>query len=102
MNPLARLGFALAIAASLTGVVYVFGYRTGRNQTQGQYERRIASERERLARTAEIASRTVAARLVLEADRNRLAMKLEDAARTDPDAGRPALGVDSVHRLARR
>lgn len=97
-RPLIALAAALVLAA-LAGWQ---GYRLGVDRTEARVAAEAEALRQRLARVAEEASRREAARLALEAERDALARDLEDLARADPDAARPALSADSVRRLARQ
>lgn len=90
-------GGALALSA-LTGWQ---GYRWGVDRTEARHAAAQEAMRDRLMRLAEDTSRIEAERLALEVERDALARDLEDAARADPDADRPALGPDSVRRLNR-
>jgi hypothetical protein len=56
----------------------------------------------RIRALAGAAARAEGARLALEAERDALARELEELADADPDADRPALGLDSVRRLELR
>lgn len=86
---LAALG-ALALAAA----AYVQGRHDGRAQVTAELAAVQADQREALAKLE-------AARLALQADRDRLALELEDAAREDPVTHPDALPLERVRRLAR-
>jgi len=100
-NPL-MLGWALAGLMALTGGVYTLGRIQGAAAANARQAAVAARLQAQMIRSAEIASRREAARLVAVAKADQLAKELEDAARTDPNAGRIALGADSVRRLNRR
>lgn len=78
------------------------GYHTGVMLTKARHTAELAKAQAEAMKAAEAASRAETERLAAQAEADRLAQELEDAARHDPDAARPALGVDSVRRLARR
>lgn len=92
-----RYGFLLAVGACviLLGLSYLKGW-VDRGEEEAQ---RIA--------VIEAARRVDAARIAgqaeelqrLQDERDQLAKELEDAARADPHADTPALGLDSVQRL---
>ena len=98
----AMVGWALAGVMALTGGAYTLG----RVQGVAAANARRAVEQTRLQtqiiRAAEIASRKEAARLAAVDAADKFARELEDAAHTDPRAGRLSLGADSVRRLNRR
>lgn len=73
----------------------------GGNNVRHLYTVRAAKAQQVAYENAERLSRKEAERLALEVERDALALELEDAARADPDASRPALGADSVRRLNR-
>jgi len=93
---------------ALTGVMALVGgaYTLGRHQGAAAVNAKQAVEQARLQtqmiRAAEIASRKEAARLTALQEVEQLSKELEDAAHADINAGRIALGADSVHRLNRR
>jgi hypothetical protein len=97
-----RWGVILAAALALSAATGWQGYRLGMDRAEARHAADEADMRRRLAAAAEEAGRREAARLVAERERAALAAELEDLARADPDADRPALPVDSVRRLARR
>jgi len=92
-----------ALALTLVCVaLFGSGYIVGGTHAKNRYEARaIAAQRVAYA-NAERLSRIEAERLALQAERDALSLELEDAARADPDADRPALSADSVRRLNSR
>ncbi len=98
----AMVGWALAGVMALVGGSYTLGRYQGTTAANV----RLAAEQARLQvqmmRMADIASRKEAARLAAVAAADKLSRELEDAAHTDRNAGRIALGADSVRRLNRR
>ncbi len=100
-NPLA-IGWAVAAVMALTGGAYTLGRIQGAAAANARYVAAQARLQAQVIRAAELASRREAARLAAEAARRKLEQELEDAARQDPNAGRIALGADSVRRLNRR
>ncbi len=99
-NPWLILGLCAVLAggASLIGVK---AYRAGKGACEARHEAELNRAREAAAKAAEIASRRESDRLAAEAERDALAMELEDAARADPGAGACGLGADSLRRLNR-
>lgn len=93
---------ATALFAVSNAVSFYRGWHTGATLAAARYAASLAAAQAEIARAAEAASRAETERLAAQAVADRLARELEDEARRDPDAGRPALGVDSVRRLARR
>jgi len=91
----------IAVLAVLA-VVFGAGWHYGAASEEAQQAAERARIERRLATVADDASEAEAARLAAERDRDILAEELENAARADPDANRPALGIDSVRRLDRR
>lgn len=100
-RPYAILAIAALFAVS-NGVSLYRGYHTGVTLTEARHAAEMQAAQSAAMKAAEAASRAEGERLAAQAEADRLAQELEDAARHDPDAGRPALGVDSVRRLARR
>lgn len=91
------------IAGSVVFVlIFLGGFLTGRDYEANQQALRVAEAQRRAIEKTNEANRTEAERLALEQERDRLAEELEDAARQDPDANRPALGIGSVRRLQQR
>jgi len=98
----AMLGWALAGVMALTGGAYTLGRYQGTTAANVRLAAEQARLQTQMIRAAEIASRKEAARLVAVAAAEQLSKELEDAAHTDPYAGRISLGADSVRRLNRR
>jgi len=95
----------LAVAAlwlATAGVSFYQGYHTGATLTEARHAAEVQAAQEATMKAAEAASRAESERLAAQAEADKLAQELEDAARTDPMAGRPALGVDSGRRLSKR
>jgi len=104
LGPIPRPWLILALAAAFAvsnGVSFYRGWHTGTRLAEARHTAELTAAQAAQARAAEAASRAEAERLAAQAEADRLAQELEDEARRDPDAGRPALGVDSVRRLAR-
>lgn len=95
--------YGIALAALVAAFVAVGwkAYRAGDTAATARYERALAAAREAAMRAAEEASRREAGRLAAERQRDELQRDLEDAARNDVNAARPALSIDSVRRLNR-
>jgi hypothetical protein len=100
-NPLA-LGSILAVIMAMTGGTYGLGRLHGSQASDARYRAEQARLQAVLFETAERLSLIEAERLAAEAEVQELGRKLEDAARDDPEANRPALSADSVRRLNRR
>jgi hypothetical protein len=96
------LGWVLAALMTLVGGAYVLGRQQGVAAASARFAVKQVRLQAQMIRAAEIASRNEVARLVAVAKAGQLSKELEDAARTDPNAGRIALGADSVRRLNRR
>ena len=93
-RPLAYLGGAAALFAA--------GYGLGTSHTSDRWQARVdavQAERDRNAARVEALAEVLEA---ARAEREALAAELEEAANADPDAGRLAIGADSVQRLNRR
>lgn len=95
-------------AAALVGAYFyirVDAYNDGVEITTRKYEEAIRFERERIQVANEAALREARAReeelLSLLRARNGTIRQLQNEAESDSNAGRPALGVDSVRRLNR-
>lgn len=87
------------IGAALLAAVFGAGYLTGSRIEAAQHERALLAAKEDAEREA-AKLRTLTATWLLERDaRLDLERQLDDAARQDPDAGRPAFGAGSVQRL---
>lgn len=94
---------ALAAAFAVSnGVSFYRGWHTGATLAEARHTTELAQAQAVAFRAAEAASRAETERLAAQAAADRLARELEDEARRDPNAGQPALGLDSVRRLARR
>lgn len=94
----------LGLCAALTGGASLIGvkaYRAGKGACEASHAAALDRAREAAAKAAEIASRREADRLAAEAERDAMAMELEDAARMDPGAGACGIGLDGVRRLNR-
>lgn len=100
LNPWLLLALCVSLAA-WTGYVGTRAYRAGEAACEARHEAELNRAREAAAKAAEIASRRESDRLAAEAERDALAMELEDAARADPGAGACGLGADSLRRLNR-
>jgi hypothetical protein len=98
----AMLGWALAGLMALTGGAYTLGHHQGVAAASARQAVEQAHLQLQMIRAAEIASRKEAARLAALQKADELSKELEDAAHTDRNAGRIALGADSVRRLNRR
>ncbi|NOX40888.1 MAG: hypothetical protein GXP05_10335 [Alphaproteobacteria bacterium] len=98
----AMLGWALAGVMALVGGAYALGRQQGGDAANSKQAAEQARLQSQMIRAAEIASRNEATRLVAVAKIEQLTRELEDAAHTDRNAGRIALGADSVRRLNRR
>jgi len=98
----AMLGWVLAALMALVGGAYTLGRVQGAAAANTQFAAKQVQLQTQMIRSAEIASRKEAARLAAVAAADRLSKELEDAAHTDPLAGRLSLGADSVRRLNRR
>lgn len=98
----AMLRWALTGVMALTGGAYTLGRYQGGAAANAQQAVEQARLQTQMIRTAEIASRKEAARLAALQKVEQLSKELEDAAHTDGNAGRIALGADSVRRLNRR
>jgi hypothetical protein len=98
ISRLQMAGLALALIAASHSVAFWQGWRQ-RGAVEGARVAEITAERRvqaaRIAGLAEALAAEHAARVALAAE-------MEEAARADPDADRPALGPDSVRRLSRR
>lgn len=99
MIPRAWLCGALVALVALSGWQ---GYRMGGAAAEARHEAALAAARAAAFAAAERLSLAEQARLAAVARADALSRELEDDAHADPDAGRPALGRDSVRRLARR
>ncbi len=99
-NPWALLALVAALTA-WTGYVGARAYHAGEAAVTARHAAEIERAREAAAQAAEIASRREADRLAAEAERDAMAMELEDAARMDPGAGACGIGLDGVRRLNR-
>ena len=86
-----------AIVAAIVGA-----YGLGRHHEAQSIAVDMARLREKQIEAAELASRKEAERLAIQSERDSLAQQLEDAARSDPDAGRMSLSADSVRRINQR
>ena len=93
---------AAALWLATAGVSFYRGYHTGATLAEARHAAEVAKAQAATMKAAEAASRAESERLAAQAEADKLAQELEDAARTDPMAGRPALGVDSVRRLSKR
>mgnify|MGYP001160573883 CR=1 FL=1 len=91
----------LATLAGGAGYIGVRSYNTGYAKSEAEHAAALEKARAEQARAAEAASRKEEERLALEREIDVLQRELEDAARSDPGADRPALGADSVSRLNR-
>lgn len=93
-----RLWIAAAVTMALTGSAYLWGRHDGRALCEGAHAAALAKAQKATIRAAEQASRTEAARLALQAERDDLARELEDAAHADDDAtgGLPRSRVDRL------
>ena len=98
----AMLGWALAGVMALVGGSYTLGRVQGAAASDARFRAAQARLQTQMIHAAEIASRKEVARLAAVAAADKLARELEDAAHTDRNAGRIALGADSVRRLNRR
>jgi len=98
----AMLGWALAGFMALVGGSYTLGRYQGAAATNAKFAVKQVRLQTQMILAAEIASRNEAARLAALQKVEQLSKELEDAARTDPDAGHLSLGADSVRRLNRR
>lgn len=90
-----------ALLASI-GLAGWQGYRMGEAAAEGRHAVALLEAQQDALRAADLASRKEAERLLLQAERDRLARDLEDLANADSDADRRAIGADSVSRLNRR
>ena len=99
MIPRAWLCGAVLALVALAGVQ---GYRIGHAASEARHEAALSAARAAAFAAAERLSLAEAARLAAVARADALSREMEDAAHADPDADRPALGLDSVRRLARR
>jgi hypothetical protein len=97
-----RWGVILAAALALSAVTGWQGYRLGTERAEARHLAEQAETRRRLAAATAEANRREAARLAAEAARDAMVQDLEEAARADRDADRPALSADSVRRLSAR
>lgn len=93
-----RILGTLAIGAAL----FAAGDHLGYGRAEDDQALRVAEAQRRAIEKSNEVNRLEAARLALQRERDQLALDLEDAARADPDASRPALGADSVRRLNQR
>jgi hypothetical protein len=93
---LAAIGLAL-LAASHSAAFWQ-GWRQRGAVEAARVAQITAERRVQAARIAGLAEALAAE----QAARAALAAEMEEAARADPDADRPALGPDSVRRLSRR
>ncbi len=98
----AMLGWALAGFMALVGGSYTLGRVQGAAASDARFAVKQVRLQTQMIRAAEIASRKEVARLAALQKIEQLTKELEDAAHTDPDAGRISLGADSVRRLNRR
>lgn len=90
-----QLFLALALGAlAMSAMAYLQGRSDGRDKVLAELAAVQADQREAIAKLE-------AARLAALADRDRLALELEDAARESPVTNPVALPVDRVRRLAR-
>lgn len=93
-----RIGITLVAVLLLSGAAYLWGRNDGRALCEGAHAVALARAQAATIRAAEQASRTEAARLALQAERDDLARELEDAAHADDDAtgGLPRSRVDRL------
>lgn len=99
--PYRILALVAAFALSNAVTAYRF-YHTGYTLSEARHTAALVKAQADVAKAAEAASRREAERLVAQAEVDRLAQELEDAALHDPNAGRFSLGADSVRRINRR
>ena len=88
-----------AAAVAIAGAVWTHGYTTGRDSADARHEASVRALNARLGEVSRDAALAEAARLAMERQRNDLLADLDAAGRDDPDAGRRALGADSVRRI---
>lgn len=95
----AKLILAALALSALTGWQ---GYRMGVSAEETRQALLLTDAQRRAIERTNDANRAEAERLALQAERDALALELEDLARADPDASRPALSAGSVRRLNSR
>jgi anti-sigma factor RsiW len=98
ISRLQMAGLAVAVLALSHTAVFWQGWRQRGAVEAARVAEIIAERRVQAARIAGLAE----ALATEQAARVALAVQMEEAARADPDADRPALGPDSVRRLSRR
>jgi hypothetical protein len=101
MNPLGSLATALALVSVLGGI-WGHGWNLGRTGANARWEARATALRQERALLAARIEGQAASLDRLARERDALAQQLEDAARADSDASRPAFGPASMSRLNRR
>lgn len=87
-----RYALFLALCVALAGSIYAKGRVDGKAALQARYEAAQEAAREATAKLE-------AARLIAQAERDRLARELEDAANADPVLVPQCLSPDRVRRL---
>ena len=90
--------FILAYLAVGTFAVFQ-GYQIGYSSASRKLEAEITEAQNKAFRNAELASKKEEQRLLLQEERDNLAMSLENDANNDPDSSRVCIGTDGVRRL---
>ncbi|MFV0294578.1 MAG: hypothetical protein ACK5JT_00465 [Hyphomicrobiaceae bacterium] len=91
--------FILCVALTLSGGLWLHGQHIGRSQCEARHSIALAKAHQETARVAAQANMEERARLAVEAEYNKLAKELEDAAREDPVTAPGCLPAGRVRRL---
>ena len=94
--------WALLVLIALVAASAGQGWRMGHAAARTEAALSLSAARADAMRASELAGRAETERLALAAERDLLALALEDAAHADPDADTVALRPDSVRRINRR